>query len=101
MRLDSTVHNSTNPLHQKKQEAGSMPSVLAVGQTHFRMDSVDGDVYHEITRRDHVAFQQQALPLSTRLTTQVNWVSILEGYDETERSAIVLKLINILSMHAR
>lgn len=100
MRLDSTVHNSTNPLHQKKQEAGSMPSVLAVGQTHFRMDSVDGDVYHEITRRDHVAFQQQALPLSTRLTTQVNWVSILEGYDETERSAIVLKLINILSMHA-
>lgn len=72
-----------NPLHAATQprrlaehgEETDEPSheILEVGNTRYRLDSVDPDVYHEITRRDHIAFQQQALPLSARLATQGNW----------------------------
>lgn len=97
INADSTTRN--NPLHSRRGD--SEGDVLKVGRTQYRIDSVDSDVYHEITRRDHMAFQQQALPLSTRLATQGNWQYVMEELDETDRNGVALKLINILSMHAR
>lgn len=87
--VDSALHE----FHADAQDANHPTS-------RYRVDSVDSDVYHVVTRRDHVSYSQQAVPLSQRLV-QANWVTILVEYGDDERNEVALRLINILSMHAR